>query len=295
MARYRTPLRYPGGKQRLAPFIKEIIAENDLIGGHYVEPYAGGAGVAMELLLDGAVSHVHLNDSSYPVFAFWESVLTAPDQLCRRIFSASLTVEEWTRRRDVVRNYAHFDVVEVGFSTLYLNRCNRSGVISGGIIGGLDQSGPWKMDARFPRNELIQRIEAIASRGDRITVTHMDAEQFMLNELLRVPQHTLVYCDPPYYGQKSRLYLNKYSPADHASVAQTIQGIGQKWVVSYDNCPPIAELYGDRRMMVYGLQYNASRVYTGEELFIFSDNLTVPLQSSVSYLEEPLRILASRI
>lgn len=288
MARYRTPLRYPGGKQRLAPFIRELLKENDLLGGHYAEPYAGGAGVALELLLDGAVSYVHLNDSSYPIYAFWRSVIFQPDELCRRIMSASLTVDEWKRRRHIVQHPTEYDELEVGYSALYLNRCNRSGVLTGGLIGGLQQDGKWTMAARFPRKELVRRIESIAARRHSIMLFNWDAEKFMVEHVPKLPERTLVYCDPPYYAITSRLYLNQYRSSDHARVAAVIQQLPRRWIVSYDNAPEIRELYKRRRFFPYYLQYNANKVYRGQELFIFSDDIRIPTRSSLPNIDDAL-------
>lgn len=290
MSKHRTPLRYPGGKQRLAPFILELLTENGGIGGHYVEPYAGGAGVAMELLLANHVSHIHLNDSSAPIYAFWNAVISCPDELCRRISSASLTVEEWKKRRAIVQHPAGHDELEVGFSAFYLNRCNRSGVLSGGLIGGLGQTGKWKMDARFPRNELIRRIEAIASRRESINLRNWDAEKFILEYIPNLPANTFVYCDPPYFEKSSRLYLNHYERDDHSRIAKVIQDrLLRKWVVSYDGAPEILSYYSKRRAFLYDLQYNASRVYKGKEVFIFSDGLNVPTGSSLTYVDDAIR------
>lgn len=286
MARYYTPLRYPGGKQKLAPFIREILEANDLVGGGYVEPYAGGAGVALELLIGRHVEKIYLNDSALPVFAFWKAVLEDTESLCRLISSASLTVEEWKLRREVVRNPEGYSRLELGFSTFYLNRCNRSGVLSGGVIGGLNQTGEWKMDARFSRNELIRRIEVVAARRDSIVVTNLDAENFISGYVNDLPQSTLVYCDPPYFEKAGRLYLNSYQEADHERLATFIQNsLNKNWIVSYDSSPQILNFYKARRSFLYDLQYNASTVYKGKEIFVFSDGLKVPQVSSLPYID----------
>jgi DNA adenine methylase len=289
MSQHCTPLRYPGGKQRLSPFISELLIDNNLVGGHYAEPYAGGAGVAIDLLLNQLVSHIHLNDSSLPVYAFWHTVITQPEELCRRILSASLTIEEWKKQREILRHPDQHDELNLGYSTLYLNRCNRSGVLAGGVIGGLEQTGKWKIDARFSRNELIRRIENIAARRHAITVHNWDAERFILEYIPTLPAKTLVYCDPPYFAQASRLYLNRYKADDHARVAKVIQEqLSRKWVVSYDSVPEILEYYGARRSFLYDLQYNASRVYKGREVFIFSDELKIPEKSSLPYINNAI-------
>ena len=277
MNRYGTPLRYPGGKQRLAPFIAELLTLNNLAGGHYAEPYAGGAGVAIHLLLTGHVSHIYLNDSSFPVYAFWRTLLRDGDNFCRRIMGASLTVEEWRRQRDILTHPKRFSQDDVGFSLFYLNRCNRSGIPNGGVIGGLNQQGPWKIDARFPRNELIRRVEAIAARRRHITVSNLDAEDFIRSRVPKMPRKTLVYCDPPYYRQAHRLYLNHYKPDDHARLARTIQRhLRRPWVVSYDDVPEVRKCYRDRRRFLYSIQYNAARAYKGIEVFFASDGLILP-------------------
>lgn len=290
MSQHRTPLRYPGGKQRLAPFILELLVENGTINGHYVEPYAGGAGVALELLLSDSVSQVHLNDSSFPIYAFWNSILSRTEDFCRRISSASLTIEEWKKRREIVRHPADYGEFEVGYSTFYLNRCNRSGVLSGGVIGGLAQNGKWKMDARFSRNELIRRIEAIALRKDSITLRNWDAEKFILEYIPDLPANTFVYCDPPYFEKSSRLYLNRYEKNDHKRISEVIQQrLVKKWVVSYDSAAEILRYYSDRKSFLYDLQYNASRAYKGKEVFIFSDDVSVPKASLLPYIDEALK------
>jgi len=205
-----------------------------------------------------------------PFMLFWRSLLTNTEKFCRRISSASLTVEEWRRQREILLHPREFAQLDVGFGLFYLNRCNRSGIPSGGVIGGLKQDGPWKMDARFPRNELIKRIEAIASRGKAITMRNWDAERFLLEYVPKLPKKTLVYCDPPYYHKASRLYLNHYGPEDHARIARIIQhAVRRRWVVSYDGASEVMKHYSGRRSFRYDLQYNAGKAYMGTEVFFF--------------------------
>ena len=289
MSKYRTPLRYPGGKQRLAPFVEELLHYNGAIGWSYVEPYAGGAGVAMELLLDNKVSHVYLNDSSVHVYAIWRAIVSDPDEFCRRISRASLSINEWKAHREVVRHPEDHLIADLGFSTFYLNRCNRSGILTAGVIGGLAQEGKWRVDARFPRNELINRIEAIARHNNQITVTNLDAERFMLEHVNVLPPETLVYCDPPYYERAERLYLNTYAHDDHLRLAKVVQGkLKRPWLVSYDGHPSIVAMYRRRRKFEYSLHYSATRSYSGREVFIFSDGLRIPPTSCLPYINQGL-------
>lgn len=292
MSQIFTPLRYPGGKQRLTPFIEEILIANNLIGGHYVEPYAGGAGVAINLLLSGKVDHIHLNDSDFGIYAFWHSVLNRPEELCKRILSADMTIEEWRKRKEILKKCDRRRLFEIGFSVFYLNRCNRSGVLSAGVIGGLDQSGNYKMDARFSRNDLIRRIEAIALFRDRITISNYDAEYYIDNYLPNLPANTLVYFDPPYYEQGGNLYLNAYKKKDHERLSISIQNnVNHNWILSYDGVSDIIDLYDQRRHFLYNLKYSAAKSYYGKEVFIFGDNVEIPACSSLKHVNEGINNL----
>lgn len=292
MSRFNTPLRYPGGKQRLAPFVREVIEKNGLAGCDYVEPYAGGAGVAIELLVRGVVERVHLNDVSRPLYAFWRAVLNQNAELCRRVKSASLTIEEWQRQRTVLQQASRHSQIDVAFSFLYLNRCNRSGILSAGVIGGFAQTGTWLMDARFPRNELVRRIEVIGALRSRIKVTCMDAEDYLTSYTPTLPKTTLIYCDPPYFTRADRLYLNHYGPADHERLADIIQDrVQHPWIVSYDAVPEIIKLYRKRRSFQYSLQYTAAKAYKGTELFVFSKGMRLPKTSEIESIDRALALV----
>lgn len=294
MSRHKSPLRYPGGKGKLSPFVYEVLKENDLLGGEYAEPYAGGAGVAIELLLSGHVKRIHLNDSSRAVHCFWYSILHHSEELCKKIKSASLTVEEWRRQKAILARPQEFNALDLGFSLFFLNRCNRSGIPNGGLIGGLSQTGRWNMDARFPRNRLIARIEAIAEKRGSISLKNWDGEKFMREYVPKLPTKSLVYLDPPYFNKASRLYLNHYKPEDHERISKIIQQeVSRPWIVSYDSVPQILGFYSARRSFVYDLQYSARNVYKGREIFVFSDCLQIPNASAVKSVDLALKAFQS--
>jgi DNA adenine methylase len=273
-----TPLRYPGGKGKLASFIKSVISENALLDGEYVEPYAGGAAIALELLLHGYVSRVHINDISRPIFAFWQSVLGHTESLCRLIVDTRCTVKAWDRQKKIFANPSDHDDLALGFATFFLNRTNRSGILNGGMIGGRDQTGEWKIDARYNAKELAGRVQAIAKMKRRIELTQRDALEFLRSARATWPRNTLIYCDPPYYKKGRELYYDFYEPADHEGVAEFVtQKIKrQHWIVSYDNVPEINELYADFHRATYGIGYSARSTRTGSEAMFFSDGLVVP-------------------
>jgi len=273
-----TPLRYPGGKGKLAPFVKQLIELNGLSDGEYAEPYAGGAALALELLFHEYVSRIHINDISRPVYSFWRSVLDEPDALAALVVDTPLTVDEWDRQKRVYANQADYDDLLVGFATFYLNRTNRSGILNGGIIGGRDQTGPWKIDARYNAGDLAGRILAIGGQAHRISLTNLDACEFMRRGGLSWPKKTLVYLDPPYFVKGRHLYHDFYRPEDHAEVAQVVADAlsSQAWIVSYDDVEDIRTLYGQAPAISYVVGYSARTVRNGSEVMFFKDGLEIP-------------------
>lgn len=273
-----TPLRYPGGKGRLTPFIEAIFEANKLLDGHYVEPYAGGAGVAINLLLSEHASCIHLNDINPAVFAFWDCVINQTDALCQRIANVKVSMAEWRRQQAVHSDPVNHSTLDLGFSTFFLNRCNRSGILTGGVIGGKKQTGKWKMNARFNKIELCRRIEKIALYRSRIRLYNLDAATLISDVLPGIPAKSLVYLDPPYYVKSKKLYKNLYLHDDHAAVAEVVKrDIRTPWVVSYDYAPEIVEMYKGCPSIVYGMNYSAGRNrYKGTEVMFFSNGLSIP-------------------
>lgn len=275
--RYSSPLRYPGGKAKFAYFIKLLIMENGLVGCTYVEPYAGGASVALGLLFEDWVESVHINDLNPGLFAFWRSVLYRTEALCELVMTAQLTVVEW-RRQQAIAFANQADELERGFATFYLNRTNRSGIITGGLIGGIKQSGVWRMDARFPKEELVRRIRKISRFGTRITVSNLDAVELLITESRESARggQTLYFLDPPYYVKGERLYDNFCEHADHLAVRDAVQELDQPWVVSYDSAPQILSMWDGNRPLPYRAPYSASRRHCGDEVMFFRSGLAVP-------------------
>lgn len=272
-----TPLRYPGGKAKLAPFIKTIFEGNGLCDAHYVEPYAGGAGIGLSLLLTEYSRHIYLNDISYPLYCLWDTILNNTEYLTRRISNVRVTSTTWRRQKRIVKSPHEHATWEVGFAFFFLNRTNRSGIVTGGMIGGNDQTGAWKIDARFGKDELIRRIEAIAEYRDRISIHNMDAMDFMQMVTRKLPTKSFIYLDPPYYAKGSRLYTDYYRPDDHRHIAEYIQtGVVQPWIVTYDITKEIARLYSGLRRRTYTLNYSANSHRKGTEVMFFSDCLKIP-------------------
>jgi len=274
---FYSPLRYPGGKGKLADFVKTIFRDNLLCDGYYVEPYAGGASIALSLLFTEYASRVVINDIDRSIYAFWYSVINKTDELCRLVDRAKLDINEWRRQRSIQQAKEKAALLDLGFSTLYLNRTNYSGVIKGGVIGGLNQSGKWKIDARFNKGDLVERVKRIATYKSRIELHNLDACELLSSVAKKLPMKTLFYLDPPYYVKGRALYVNHYQAHDHAKVARSIKKFKRpRWIVSYDYTPEIVSLYEGLPRLEYSINYSAARATKGKEVMFFSENMVVP-------------------
>lgn len=242
-----SPLRYPGGKRRLANFIKTIYHVNNLLDGDYIEPYAGGASVALSLLFDEYARFIHINDLDYLVYAFWYSVLNLTDDLCRKIIDTPINMETWQKQKKIF-TAVDSPILDLGFSTFFLNRTNRSGILTGGVIGGKLQNTDMKLDVRFNKNDLIQRIEKIARFRNRIKLYNLDSSKFLVDVIPTLSDKAFIYLDPPYYLKGTQmLYSNYYEPNDHYNVSNIVRGLPRKWIISYDNVPQVKNIYSGYR------------------------------------------------
>ncbi len=283
-----SPLRYPGGKAAFAAFLRDTIEENGLSGCRYFEPFAGGAGAALRLLAEGVVLELHLNDLDPRITAFWQAVLDEPERFVEAIMSVPLNIAEWKKQRDICKHADAGKPFELGFAAFYLNRCNRSGILSGSApIGGYAQAGQWRIDVRFYRETLAARVRTIATKREQIHITNMDALTF-LRRLPRGPrrQHVFAYLDPPYYAHGNRLYLNFYEDQDHRTLARYMRRqAGLKWVTSYDDAPLIRDLYRKCHVARVPLQYSLQRKKQAHELVIMPPHVTPP--ASIAPLDTP--------
>lgn len=276
-----TPLRFPGGKSKLYPFMVELIRTNNLQGCTYGEVFCGGAGLAMKLLLRNDVANVILNDYDPAIYSIWNVILNHSDELCEFIETVPLTIDEWYRCRDVYRK-ASCPSVELGKAAFYLNRTNRSGILAGGVIGGKEQRGKYKIGARFTRQTLCEKVQAISNRSDAIQIHNLDALDFMHDIAPTIGNHSLLYLDPPYVKKGPELYQNSFSDYDHRELAKCIKTYNNKWVVTYDIDDLINQLYkpsDDWQIITNEIRvgYSAARSRNiATERLVLSPGLTMP-------------------
>lgn len=270
-SQFESPLRYPGGKACIFPFISSLFYENNLLGVDYAEPYAGGSGLALKLLFNEYVNEIHINDFDYSIFSFWKSILESNQRFCDWIEEVQVDIENWKYYKTVQRNPDEYSQFELGQAVFFLNRTNISGVIKGGPIGGLEQKGKYKISARFNKSDLIKRIERINLFKDRISVSNLDGLSF-IKQLNEKKQNTLIYLDPPYVHKGADLYMNFFKKKDHESLARQVEKIKHQWLVSYDNNEFIIQLYGTYKKFRYNLSQSASN-RVGNEILVFAEQL----------------------
>lgn len=255
-----------------------FLAINELNQRHYAEPYSGGCGLALSLLYSGHVAQIHLNDVDRSIWAFWFSVITCTPDLIKLIRETDVTAEEWEKQRSVQHRKFDADILELGFSTFFLNRTNRSGIIhSGGMIGGKTQAGSWKLDCRYNKEDLVKRIERVARYKNRISLYNEDAEVFMDRIGNSIPLTAVMYIDPPYYDKGSQLYKNAYKPADHKRIAGRLEDLENPWFLTYDNVDPICELYERYSSVELDIGYSVQTKRRGSELLVVSQGLRLPV------------------
>lgn len=246
-------------------------------GGTYIEPFAGGAGVAMELLENGVVSEIVINDLDKGIYSFWRAILEETDRFLEQVNMVPLTIDEWKKQRSICFENNKSYSFELGFSTFYMNRTNRSGIIKGGVIGGMEQSGVWKLDARFNREDLIFRIKKIAKNKSKIHLYNKDVKSFLEKYVSKYEDNAFIYFDPPYFNKGKQLYLNFFNYNDHIRIEKLIDDIVKcDWIITYDDEPAIEKIYERYCVRRIELNYSVAKKRKASELIIFESNDSVP-------------------
>ena len=266
----RSPLRYPGGKSKISKFVAELI-RNAGQKEVYIEPFAGGAGVALDLLLTEKVQNIVINDYDKAIYSFWRAVLNETDALVNKIENTAVTIEEWNTQKDIYINQNKKYSLELAFATFFLNRTNRSGILKAGPIGGKKQDGNYSIDARYNKKELISRIECIAKEKKRIKLYNKDIISF-IDGVISQYNDAFVYFDPPYYNKGPELYRNYFNDKDHKKLAEIIQSdVKCEWIVTYDLADEIIDLYSECEKRKFDINYSAVNGRRKSEILILKD------------------------
>lgn len=271
-----SPLRYPGGKCKFYPTIKEILRLNELQSSTYIEPFAGGAGLALRLLLSGDVARIIINDYDPHIYAFWDAVLNHSAALCDLIECTPVNPAQWNEQKAIYSSCDLSNLLRLGFATFYLNRTNVSGVLNGGVIGGKNQTGKYKMNARYDKPSLTAKIRKIADNRDNISLYHADARELFSLSAVRNTRNTFINFDPPYVTKGARLYKNSFKLTDHIALAKFILKCSRKWIVTYDVSPVVRAAYSSCRIGYLDVSYSVRNKKSAQEYIIFSKSLQIP-------------------
>lgn len=267
------------------PVISSVIKSHRMKHCIYVEPFAGGAGIAWSLLIDGVVDRVIINDADKAVYSFWRAIMESTQWFVEKIRTTPITVNEWRKQRDILRNSKKYSK-ELGFAMFFLNRTNRSGILDAGPIGGYDQAGEYKIDCRFNRDELIRKILKIAEYRSKTKIYNQDISTFLKRFLPQGNENNeiFVYFDPPYYEKGQRLYMNFFSSKDHERLRDSVALLDCRWIMTYDDKPEIEELYESYQKSHFSINYSLSNKKKGGELMIYKDTSCVPSSEVISKL-----------
>ncbi|PID03650.1 DNA methyltransferase [Sporosarcina sp. P2] len=267
-----SPLRYPGGKNKTYQYVKHLVTENNI--KTYIEPFAGGAAVALRLLANDDVKQIIINDFDRGIYALWNTIVNNTDQLIQLIRETPITMTQWYLQKEVQNNKENADELSLAFSTLFLNRTNFSGIIKAGVLGGKNQDGKNKIDCRFNKENIISRIEKIASLGHRIKVFNYDAKDF-IELVIKNTRYSLTFFDPPYYDKGPDLYTNFYTHDDHVELAKMIKSKmrNRYWILTYDIATEIEKLYVKFGPKKYYLNYSIASPAKGQEFIFFSNKI----------------------
>ncbi|MBW8347951.1 DNA adenine methylase [Bacillus sp. IITD106] len=271
-----SPLRYPGGKSQMSKFINNLLYKNNINNTIYVEPFAGGAGIAIDLLLKNKVSHIIINDIDKAIYSIWFSILYHTNEFIDRILETPINMLEWKKQKEIYQNQEEYSLLDLGFATFFLNRTNTSGIITGGPIGGKYQLGKYKLDCRFNKVSLIKKISNISKRKQDITLYNYDAKVLIDDVITKLDyKRTFIFFDPPYYKQGKNLYTNFFTLEDHKELGKKIISLQDfNWITTYDYEDDILDIYKTVPGKIYTIQYTA-RKSRKENEFLFHNRKTI--------------------
>lgn len=250
-SRWLSPLRYPGAQRRLVPYIRSAIHYNDVEPTLFIEPFAGGASVAIQLLGEGTVEQIGLADKDKLVSAFWKVVFSEPEWLIDRVQEVEPSLELWKALKTQVAD-GQLDLYQRAFACLYLNRTSFSGILHphAGPLGGYEQDSEHDIACRFSKDNIIDRIRRLGNLRNRVA--------FVWNKSWRgsitligdmqsrgsISDDVFYYLDPPFFNKSEKLYQHSFGSSDHAQLRNQLTLLDDNWLLSYDDCEKVWQYYG---------------------------------------------------
>jgi DNA adenine methylase len=262
-----------------------FLEANLLSGVEFYEPFAGSAGVGLNLLQQGFVSRLALIELDPLMGAFWIAATQYNDDLRRLIENCTVDLETWKKMRRLSERFKNVStslseprkIVAAGFAALFLNRTSFSGLLNSGPIGGFSQSSAYGLGCRFNKRRLDEQLENIGRVASRISIVHGCGLAFMRDRRRNFERsHNFFYVDPPYFSQGRRLYRSWFSSEQHRELASILSGSRFPWLLSYDRCEQTEELYRENNIAHVRFMYSAKVRRPEKEIMIASDDLVYP-------------------
>ena len=283
-----SPLRYPGGKAKITPLVNLLMESSGVKNGTYIEPFVGGAGVALSLLFDNKVDRIVINDYDVAIYSIWNAIINETENFISLIEDTPISVEEWKKQKKIYIEKNDTYSIELAFATFYLNRTNRSGIIKAGPIGGYEQTGNYLIDARYNKSDLIKRIQKISTYQGKIILYNKEIRDFIVNYLPIYHNNSFIYFDPPYFKKGKELYKNFFNLTDHRDIAELIRGLNIPWMVTYDDEAEIVDLYKDKFIKRYEINHSAANKGKNREIIALSSDFW-PSKDAIGKLKMDIR------
>jgi DNA adenine methylase len=250
-------LRYPGGKSRgkLKDKIIEHIAEHHS-GGSFGELFFGGGGITLNLIKEKVVDNVIICEKDIALADLWWQIIDDPRDLIRKVerFTPSVRAFKDVKER-VLAEQGN------GFDFLVVNRLSHGGRgVKAGPQGGHNQQGQYKIDCRWKTETLVKTIGLL----HRLFGT-VDVDWFCGSYDDAPWGIDYLYMDPPYWSVGDELYQHNFTEDDHLALFDYLRGRGG-WLLSYNNCPEVRELYQGFNMEVTGTVGNGGEKPNSELL-----------------------------
>lgn len=271
LPRDASPLRFPGGKGSLKYFLADAIFTNGLQGKTLIEPFCGGSGATLPLLRSNVIGKLFLNDADPAIYSFWKSVFFDTERFLDLLYDTPVTIDTWKQFKSDMRAPNSLSSLQLGFRTLFFNRTNRSGLLIGGPIGGINQDGKYKLSCRFNKDALAGRIKELARYRNKVNVSNLDALEYLHKHRMEASGDSFIFLDPPYVKHGYNIYRKfAFKENDHFRLASFIKDKRWTWLLTYDDSPLIHRLYSERMKGVVEYSYYMQKAKIGRELVLAS-------------------------
>ena len=235
----RSPFRYPGGKTWFVPAFRQWMHSLEKKPEVLVEPFAGGATIALTAVCEGWTDHAVLIELDPDVAAVWQ-VVTSGDAplLAEIILGFDLNVEA------VKAELANTpqNTLQQAFQTILRNRTFHGGILAAG--SGLIKSGEAGkgISSRWYPHTLAKRFLTLHAVRQRLTVLCSDALQSA--KIYQQDPACVFFVDPPYTagGKKAGRRLYSFFDLDHAALFEFCANIAGDFVMTYDNADEVIAL-----------------------------------------------------